>query len=88
MLAIAYHNLGTEEEACKNLEGAAQSYFKAFRVAEEHLSHLPQLIDKFRVSYDQVKDVTKRDLPLISIENNEKKSKEQPAPKSRQQLTQ
>jgi len=57
MLAIAYHNLGTEEEACRNLEAAAQSYFKAFRVAEEHLSHLPQLIDKFRASYDQVKDV-------------------------------
>ena len=57
MLAIAYHNLGSEEDYCKNLEGAVQSYFKAFRLYEENFGPDDPIIEKFKNSYEEARQV-------------------------------
>lgn len=57
MLCIAYHNLGFEEEFMSNLDGALQAYFKAYKLGEEHMGANSKLTEKFRVSYEEARDV-------------------------------
>ena len=57
MLGIAYHNLATEEEACRNADAALQAYLRAYNLMREH--HAPQhdLCRKFEKAYDDAKIV-------------------------------
>lgn len=56
-LAIAYHNLGVEEEFCGNLEAAKLAYFKAFEMLERINGPNDQLVEKFKQTYLEAKEV-------------------------------
>ena len=57
MLAIAYHNMGVEEEFRGNLEAALSWYEKSVRVLEENdISH-DNLIKKFAQAYETATNV-------------------------------
>lgn len=55
MLGIAYHNLATEEEACKNAEAALQAYLRAYNVMREHNPPNHELCKKFDKAYEEAK---------------------------------
>jgi len=55
MLAIAYHNLATEEEACKNPEAALQAYLRAFNLISEHNHPQHELCMKFGRAYEEAR---------------------------------
>ena len=57
MLAIAYHNLATEEEACKNPEAALQAYLRAFNLISEHNHPQHELCAKFGRAYEEARGV-------------------------------
>jgi len=57
MLAIAYHNLATEEEACSNAEAALQAYLRAANLMREHHHPQHELCVKFGKAYDEAKVV-------------------------------
>lgn len=58
MLAIAYHNLGVEEDHCGNLENAKQAYYKAFEMVERINGPDDPLAKKFKQAYVDAKNVT------------------------------
>ena len=55
MLAIAYHNLGSEEDFLGNLDGALQAFYKAFKLGEENLNDA-RVVEKFKASYEEARD--------------------------------
>jgi hypothetical protein len=57
MLAIAYHNLALECELLNDVEGATQAYYKAMKLGENHLGVSSKLTEKFKASYDEMKEV-------------------------------
>lgn len=57
MLAIAYHNLATEEEACKNGEAALQAYLRAYNLIREHNHPQHELCQKFGRAYEEARAV-------------------------------
>jgi len=57
MLAISYHNLATEEEACGNAEAALQAYLRAANLIREHNHPQHELCVKFGKAYDEAKVV-------------------------------
>lgn len=57
MLAIAYHNLATEEEACKNGEAALQAYLRAFNLVREYNPPQHELCVKFGRAYEEARAV-------------------------------
>jgi Tetratricopeptide repeat. len=57
MLAIAYHNLGVEEDFCKHYEAAIESYTKALNLIEEHGGPQDPLYAKFKEAVDEATEV-------------------------------
>ena len=57
MLGIAYNNLGIEENYCGDYDASLRSYYKAFKNMEDHLGPDDKLTKKFRVTYDEAKEV-------------------------------
>lgn len=56
-LAIAYHNLGVEEDFCGNVEGAKEAYYKAYEMIERANGPNDPLVKKFKAAYTDVKNV-------------------------------
>jgi Tetratricopeptide repeat. len=57
MLAIAYHNMGVEEEHMKNLDDALHWYEKAYQTLEEHGSVDEKLYKQFKAAHAKAQDV-------------------------------
>lgn len=57
MLAIAYHNLATEEEAFAHTEAALQAYLRAFNIIREYNPPHHELCVKFGRAYEEAKTV-------------------------------
>ena len=57
MLAIAYNNLGIEENFCGDYDSSLRSYYKAFKTVKDHLGSEDLLTKKFRTAYDKAKEV-------------------------------
>ena len=52
-LAIAYHNMGVEEEFLKNLQDAVHWYEKSFAVMDENSIEDENLYKRFKKCYVQ-----------------------------------
>ena len=70
MLAIAYHNLATEEEACKNSEAALQAYLRAYNLVREYNPPQHELCQKFGLAYEDAKAVTQSAFIIANINNS------------------
>jgi hypothetical protein len=57
MLGIAYHNLATEEEACKNIEASLQAYLRASNLMQEYNHPQHELCIKFAQAYEEARFV-------------------------------
>ncbi len=57
MLAIAYHNMGVEEEHMKNLDDALHWYEKACQTLEQHGSIEDKLYKQFKAAHAKAQDV-------------------------------
>lgn len=57
MLAIAYHNLGVEEDMCGNVGNAKDAYFKAYEMLERHIGPDDALAKKFKAAFLEAKNV-------------------------------
>ncbi len=57
MLAIAYHNLGIEENYCGSFENAKEAYYKAYEMMERVKGPEDPLTKKFRIAYFEEKSV-------------------------------
>ena len=62
-LAIAYHNLGVEEDYCEDFESSRKAYLKALEIAEKILGPSDPLTKKFKQAYLDEKEVKE----IISI---------------------
>jgi len=84
MLAIAYHNLATEEEACKNPEAALQAYLRAFNLISEHNHPQHELCMKFGRAYEEARAVEfllKSELIKFFLENGETRAEKNHVPR-------
>ena len=58
MLGIAYNNIGVEENYYGNYDSSLRSYYKAFKTIEDHFGPDDTLTKKFRMTYDEAKEVS------------------------------
>lgn len=71
VLAVAYHNLGVEEEYLRHYEVALAWYRKAIKFLEKHASasHMPML-EEFRKSYEDAQKTCKKKFQKIRLERS------------------
>lgn len=69
VLAIAYHNMGVEQEFLRSYPAAILSYKKAVNFAEKNLGAEDGITQNLRSVYENAKNEVSQSSPLIPIQH-------------------